>query len=98
QCFCEDSYNSRAHGVGKFIEPEMLIRSRDFAQEKFRIDHVEIVSPERADADHAKILVAHHHRIARAPFVPREQPGCDEIYVGLERAVKAVLPSFERRE
>ena len=59
---------------------------------------MEIVDAVGAGADDAKIGVAHHDGIGRAPFVAGEQAGVDEIDIGLEGRVQAVFPSFERGE
>ena len=91
----EDADDARAHHVGELVEPEMIVRARDFLQELRRIDDAEIVCPERAHPDDAEILVAHHHRIRRAPLVAREQARGQEVDVRLERRLEAVFPALE---
>jgi hypothetical protein len=51
----------------------MLVGARDFLEELLRIDDPEVVRAERAHADDAEVLVAHHHGIRRAPLVAGEQ-------------------------
>ena len=59
---------------------------------------LEVVGAERAHADDAEVLVAHHDRVRRAPLVAGEQARGDVVDVGLERRVEAVLPRLELRE
>ena len=51
----------------------MIVGAGDFLQELLHVDDAEIVGAERAQPDDAEILVAHHHRIGRAPLVAGEQ-------------------------
>src|SRR6185369_17590156 len=57
-----------------------------------------IVDPERAQPHDPEILVAHHHRIGRAPFIAGKKAGDDIVDVGLERRLEPVLPSFQIAE
>ena len=53
--FAEERDDPRAHGVGEFIEPEMLIAAGDFLEEELRLDDAEIVGAEGAHADDAEV-------------------------------------------
>src|SRR5439155_15423970 len=72
--------------------------ARDLLQEQLRLDDLEVVDTERTQADDAKILIAHHDRVRRAPFVAREKPSENVVDVRLERALEAVLPALEVRQ
>ena len=76
----------------------MIVGARDFLQELLRVDDPEVVGAERAHADDAEVLVAHHHRIRRAPLVAGEEARDDEVDVRLERRLEAVLPALEPGE
>ena len=93
--FAEHADEPRPHRVGELVEPEMLVGAGHFLQELRRLDDAEVVRAERADADDAEVLIAHHDRVGRAPLVAREQPGDDVVDVGLERRLEAVLPALE---
>ena len=91
----EDADDARAHRVGELVEAEVVVGAGDFLQEALRLDHLEVVGAEGAQADDAEVLVAHHDRVRRAPLVAGEQPRVDEVDVGLERRLEAVLPALE---
>ena len=69
----EHADDPRAHRVVEFVEPEMIVGARDFLQELLHVDDAEIVRAVGAQAHDAEVLVAHHHRIGRAPLVAGEQ-------------------------
>ena len=58
----------------------------------------EVERAERADADDAEIVVAHHDRVGGAPLVAGEEPRRDVVDVRLERRVEAVLPGLQLRQ
>jgi len=77
------------------LEPEMIVRARDFLEEHLHVDDLEIEDAEGPRADDAEIGVAQHDRVGCAPFVAGEKAGIDVIEVRLERRMQAVLPAFE---
>ena len=94
----EDADDARAHRVGELVEPEVVVRAGDLAQERLRLDDLEVVGAERAHAHDAEVVVAQHHRVRRAPLVAGEEPRDDEVDVGLERRVEAERPRLDLRE
>ena len=56
-----------------------------FFQEFGRIHDAEIVGAKSTHAHHAKVLVAHHHRVGCAPFIARKQAGVEVVHIALER-------------
>ena len=75
-----------------------MVGAGHFLQELRRIDDAEVVGAERAHADDAEVLVAHHHGIRRAPLVAGEEARDDVVDVGLERRLESVLPALEPRQ
>ena len=59
---------------------------------------LEGVGAEGPDADRAELRVAEHDRVLRAPFLVGPLPRRDEVDLGLERRVEAVLPALEGGE
>ena len=53
------------------------------------------VGAERPDAHRAELRVAEHDRVLRAPLLVGPLPRRDEVDLGLERRVEAVLPALE---
>jgi hypothetical protein len=94
----EHADDARAHRVGELVEPEVVVGARHFLEEQLRLGDAEIVGPERAHADDAEVVVAHHHRVGGAPLVAGEQAGVDVVDVRLERRVEAVTPRLEPGE
>ena len=65
----KDADDSRAHGLGKLVEAEVVIEPATSFRKIF--GSVILKSrPERADPDDAEIVVAHHHGIGGAPLLP----------------------------
>ena len=87
-----------AHRVGKFLEPEMIVRPRDFLEKHLHVGDLEIEDAVGPRADDAEIRVAQHDRVGGAPFVAGEQARVDVIEVRFERRVQSVFPAFERGE
>ena len=85
QRFGKHADNARAHGVVELIQAEVLIGARHFFQEFGRIHDAEIVGAKSTHAHHAKILVAHHHRVGCTPFIARKQAGVEVVHIALER-------------
>src|SRR5688572_20427451 len=75
-----------------------MIRARDLAQERLRLDNPEIVDTEGTHAHNAHVVVRHHHRIRCAPFVAREQPRVEKIDISLERRIEGIFPRAQPRE
>ncbi len=94
----EDADDARTHGVRELVEPEVVVRPGHLFQEQLRLRDSEVVRAERPDADDAEIVVAHHHRVGRAPLVAGEQPRGEVVDVGLERGVETVLPRLQLGE
>ncbi len=65
------------------------------AQQLGRVDDLERVGAERAQAHHAELGVAQRDRVLGAPLQVGVLPGADEVDLGLERRVEAVLPALE---
>ena len=76
----------------------MVVGAGDFLEELLRVDDLEVVGSERAQAHDPEVLIAHHHRVGRAPLVAGEQARDDEVHVRLERRLEAVLPALELRQ
>ena len=89
----EDADDARAHGVGKLVDAEVLVRARHFLEEQRGLHDAEVVGAEGADAHHAKVLVAHQHGVGGAPLVAREQARVDVVDVALEGRLETVLPA-----
>ncbi len=66
----EDADDARAHGVGKLVDAEVLVRARHFLEEQRGLHDAEVVGAEGADAHHAKVLVAHQHGVGGAHLLP----------------------------
>ena len=67
-------------------------------RKRLRLDDLEVVGAERADANDAEVVVAEHHRVRRAPLVAGEQARDDEVDVGLEGRIEAERPRLELGE
>ncbi|MEZ5285992.1 MAG: hypothetical protein R2712_14520 [Vicinamibacterales bacterium] len=94
----EDADDARAHRIAELVQPEVVVRSRHFAQERLRLDDAEVVGAERAHAHDAEVGVAEHEGIGGPPLVAREQARDDVVDVGLEGRVEAVGPRLDPRE
>jgi hypothetical protein len=73
----EHAHDARAHGVVELVEPEVVVGARDLLEELLDVDDAEVVRAVRAQAHDAEVVVAHHHRVRRAPLVAGEQRGDD---------------------
>ena len=62
------------------------------------VERLQGVGPEGAHADRSEIRVAHHHGVRRAPLEVGDLAGADEVDLGHEGAVEAVLPARQGAE
>ena len=94
----EHADDPRAHRVGELVETEVLVGAGDFLQEQLRVHDLEVERAERPSAHDAEVGIPHHDGVGRAPLVPGEQARGQEVDVGLERRLEAVLPRLQPRE
>ena len=62
-------------------------------EERRRVGDLEGVGAEGPQADRAELRVAEHDRVLRAPLLVGPLPRGDEVDLGLERRLEAVLPA-----
>ena len=77
---------------------EAAVGADDLAQEHGRVVDPDRVGAERAQAHRAELGVARDDRVLGAPFEVGEPLGAEEVDLGLERALEAVLPVLQGRE
>ena len=63
----EHAHHARAHGVGEFVEAEVLVRAGHLPEEQLRLDDLEVEGAVRAQSHDAEVLVAGHDRDSPCP-------------------------------
>ncbi len=74
---------------------ELAIGADDLGDEAGRVGRAHGIGAEGAQPDRAEFRVAGDDRVARAPFLVGEAGGVDEVDLGLERRLEAVVPVLE---
>src|SRR5690606_3062874 len=87
-----------AEVVTDLVRAELRVRTHELAQERRRVDDLERVGAERADADGSELGVAQDHGVLRAPREVGELARRDEVHLRLERRAESVLPALDRRQ
>ena len=75
---------------------ELAVGADDLGQELRRVGHAHGVGAEGAQPHHAELRVAAGDRVPRPPLQVGEAAGVDEVDLGLERALEAVVPVLQR--
>jgi|GEM_PF-3067675 len=78
-----------------FIGGKLTIGADDFGEKTAWIGNPHRIGAKGAQAHGPKFRVARHDRVLGAPFVVIEPGGVDEIQLGLEGAVKAMVPVLQ---
>ncbi len=77
---------------------ELRVGADELGEHLGGVDHPHGVGAEGAQPDRAELGVAHDHGVLGTPLEVGEQPGVDEVDLGLPRRVEAVLPALEGRQ
>ena len=94
----EGGRDDRAQQLPDLVGLEGRVGADELFEQALGVERAQRVGAEGAHAQRAEIGVAQQHRGRRAPLEVRDQPGADEVDLGLEGAVEAVGPARERRE
>jgi hypothetical protein len=78
------------------ISRKFAVGADDFRHKLARIAHPHRIGAEGAQTHGAKLWIAAHDWVFRAPFLIVKPRGVDKINLGFERAVKAVVPMLQR--
>ena len=74
------------------VRLERRVGGDQFLEERAGVGDLERVGAERPQPDRAELRVAEHDRVLRAPLLVGPLPRRDEVHLGLERRLEAVLP------
>lgn len=96
-----------AQNIAELGNDDVADLSNDLVLREFAVgaDHVlqeqgsvldrDRVGAKSSDAHDAEVLIAHHDRVHGAPLQVGESLGVDEVNLGNERGIEAVLPTLE---
>ncbi len=91
----EPRQDGRTELPGDFVGRGQAARPDDVLEEDPGVGDAHGIGAEGPQPDHAELGVPHHHRVGRAPLQIGEEAGVEEVDLGLERALEAVLPAAQ---
>ncbi len=91
----EPRQDRRAQLAGDLVGRGQAAGADDVLEEDLGVRDPHGIGAEGPQPDHAELGVAHHHRVGGAPLEVGEQPGVEEVDLGLERALETVLPAAQ---
>jgi hypothetical protein len=94
----EGGIDDRAQQLVDLLGLELGVGPHQLLQQRLGIERFQGVGPEGAHADRPEVRVAHHHGVRRAPLEVGDLAGADEVELGHEGAVEAILPAGQGAE
>jgi len=90
--------NRRTNQLSDFLGVKRSVGANKLSQNRFRIERLQRVDTKGTQTDGAEVRIPQHDWVRRPPLEIRDLLRADEVDFGLERTVKAELPTLQGAE